>query len=389
MSLLDKSAGDSLTLENWRTAPFSDQSFHRVESLVPAVPVEPAPESWAFDQDSLSIERIAFEDGEERERLVGEVLQATHTRGLVVLRGGRLVAEGYWRGYDGTRPHILFSVTKSVTGALAGILVERGGLDPDSPVTRYIPEVGESAYGDCSVRHVLDMTVSSSFEEDYNNTDGDYVRYRRATLWNPIPPGAPRETLRSFLATMPRAEDAHGEVFRYLSPNSDLLGWILERAAGQSFSDLLSQKIWRPLGAEARAITTVDAEGAPRTAGGLCALVRDLARFGEAMRLGGKVRGQDILPGWWVEDIRSGGDGAPWQKGAMQPLFPAGRYRSKWYQTGSPNGAFCAIGIHGQWLWIDPAHEVVIAKVSTQPDPICDSTDLLLMRAFEAIAESV
>jgi len=380
---------DAVSLDNWRTAPFSDVSFHNVDSLVPVNPVAAARKTWVLDEDSLPIERLAFEDGDGRERLLGEVLESTHTRGLVVLRGGRLVAEGYWRGYDGTRPHILFSVTKSVTGALAGILVERGDLDPDSPVTRYLPEVAESAYGDCSVRHVLDMTVSSSFNENYTDSGTDYIRYRRATLWNPVPPGELRETLRGFLSTLPRAEEAHGEIFRYLSPNSDLLGWILERAAGRPFVELLSDSIWRPLGAEAAAITTVDAEGAPRTAGGLCALPRDLARFGELMRLGGKMHGMDILPAWWVNDIRGGGDSRPWQKGSMHHLLPNGRYRSKWYQTGSSSGAFCAIGIHGQWLWIDPAREVVIAKVSTQPDPICDPTDLLLMRAFDAIAESV
>jgi CubicO group peptidase (beta-lactamase class C family) len=103
------------------------------------------------------------------------------------------------------------------------------------------------------------------------------------------------------------------------------------------------------------------------------------------MRLGGK----DILPSWWVKDIRYGGDSGPWQKGDMVHLFPHGRYRSKWYQTGNPSGAFCGIGIHGQWLWIDPRREVVIAKVSAQEEPVDDDTDMLLILAFEAIAEAV
>jgi len=139
------------------------------------------------------------------------------------------------------------------------------------------------------------------------------------------------------------------------------------------------------MGAEAGAYVTVDSEGSPRTAGGICVLPRDLARFGEMMRLGGK----DILPGWWVEDIRHDGDSGPWKKGDMVDLFPKGRYRSKWYQTGKASGAFCGIGIHGQWLWIDPHREVVIAKVSAQAEPVDDDTDILLILAFEAIAEAV
>ena len=93
--------------------------------------------------------------------------------------------EWYNRHYDGSSSHILFSVSKSLTGAMTGILVEKGLLDPESPVTDYVPEVADSAYGNCTVRHVLDMTVSSSFTEEYVDLSGEYGRYRRATLWEP------------------------------------------------------------------------------------------------------------------------------------------------------------------------------------------------------------
>jgi CubicO group peptidase (beta-lactamase class C family) len=378
-----------VTLANWRQAPFNRQSFHDVGALVPVERIDPAGRASALPPDPHPIDHIQFEDQDGRERTLGEVLESTWTRGLVVLRGGRLVAERYGEGYDGTRPHILFSVSKSVTAALAGVLVDRGELDPDSAVTRYLPEVAASAYGDCSVRHVLDMTVNSSFVEDYNDWSGDYGRYRRATLWNPSEPGVDPGTLHGFLAGMPRAPGPHGEVFRYLSPNTDLLGWVLERAAGRSFAALLSELVWQPIGTEAAAVVTVDREGTARTAGGLCVLPRDLARFGEMMRCDGVAQGHRVLPAWWVSDILEGGDSAPWHRGAMSYLFPAGRYRTQWYQVGNASGAFCAIGIHGQWLWIDLAREVVIAKVSAQPDPTSDAIDLALIRAFDALAAAL
>ena len=84
-----------------------------------------------------------------------------------------------------------------------------------------------------------------------------------------------------------------------------------------------------------------------------------------------------------------GGDSEPWKKGEFYSLLPTGRYRSQWYQTGSVSGAFCAIGIHGQWLWVDPQREVVIAKVSAQAEPVDEDIDFTLIRAFEAIAEAV
>ncbi len=375
----------SVTLANWRTAPYSSQSFQNVDKLIPVSRIEGSDQVWEFATELQSLESLVFEDQQGQERQLAEVLDTTATHGLVVLQGGRLVAERYSQGYDGTTPHILFSVSKSLTGALAGILVDQGALDPEEPVIKYVPEVADAAYGDCTVRHVLDMTVSSSFSEEYLDQSGDYIRYRRATLWDPALPGMDPGTLHGLLATLSRAPEPHGKVFNYLSPNSDFLGWIVERVSGRDFSSLFSTLVWKPMGAEANAYVTVDSEGTPRTAGGICVLLRDLARFGEMMRLGGK----DILPGWWVEDIRHNGDSGPWKKGDMVHLFPKGRYRSQWYQTGNASGAFCGIGIHGQWLWIDPEREVVIAKVSAQEEPVHDDTDLLLVLAFEAIAEAV
>ena len=340
----------TVTLANWRTAPYSTQSFHRVDKIIPVSFINASGRTCGLSTDPQSIDAIVFEDQHGQERQLAEVLGSTATRGLVVLRGGRVVAERYLNGYDGASPHILFSVSKSLTGALTGILVDQGRLDPDSPVARYIPEVSNSAYGDCTVRHVLDMTVSSSFTEAYLDKRGEFARYRRAMLWNPAEPGEDPGTLHDFLASLSPAPEPHGTVFRYLSPNSDLLGWLVERASGQDFANLFSDMIWKPMGAEARAYVTVDALGSPRSAGGICTLPRDLARFGEMMRLGGN----DILPDWWVQDIRGGGDSGPWQKGEFYHMLPTGRYRSQWYQAGNPSGAFCAIGIHGQWLWIDP-----------------------------------
>ena len=278
----------TVTLANWRTAPFSTQSFHRVEEIIPVSLINASGRTCDFSTDSQSIDTIVFEDQHGQERQLAEVLDSTATRGLVVLRGGRVVAERYLHGYDGASPHILFSVSKSLTGALTGILVDQGRLDPDSPVARYIPEVSNSAYGDCTVRHVLDMTVSSSFTEAYLDKKGEFARYRRAMLWNPAEPGEDPGTLHDFLTTLRPAPEPHGAVFRYLSPNSDLLGWLVERASGRDFASLFSDLIWKPMGAEAGAYVTVDTIGSPRTAGGICALPRDLARFGEMMRSGGQ-----------------------------------------------------------------------------------------------------
>jgi CubicO group peptidase (beta-lactamase class C family) len=196
--------------------------------------------------------------------------------------------------------------------------------------------------------------------------------------------------LRSFLVTLRRDESPHGAKFHYVSPNSDLLGWILERAGGAPYARLLSELIWKKLGTEADAHVTIDKQGAARAAGGICIVLRDLARFGEMVRNFGRTGGEQIVPRWWIEDILNNGDQRAWLAQPTAARFlPNGRYRSQWYMIGNASGAHCAVGIHGQWIYIDPAAEMVIAKLSSQPLPLDEGIDYLLLAAFDAIAQSL
>jgi CubicO group peptidase (beta-lactamase class C family) len=172
-----------------------------------------------------------------------------------------------------------------------------------------------------------------------------------------------------------------------MSPISDMLGLVLESAAGERLSDLISHSIWRPMGAESDAYITVDAKGAPRAAGGICVRPRDLARFGQVMCNGGLFNGNQVIPADWIRDTTTHGSYEAWQQGSFSHLLPKGRYRNQWYQTGNPNGAFCAIGIHGQWIYADPANEVVIVKQSSQPDPVDETLDMMLLDLYGRISD--
>lgn len=379
-----------VTLANWRQPPFNRWSFHHVRRILPTAAIHRGSGPvMALGKDPHDVDRVAFHGPDGAEWTVRRMLAETFTDGFVVLQRGKVVAERYVPGQQPETPHIIFSVSKSVTGSVAGALVERGKLDPEAPVTRYIPEAAGSAYGDCTVRHVLDMTVGIDFEELYLDPDSDFARYRVATGWNPVPPGGEALDLRGFLVSLKRDGRPHGQVFHYVSPNSDLLGWVLERASGTPYAALVSEALWRPMGAEFDGYVTLDRLGAPRSAGGVCVALRDLARFGELMRRGGAVEGRQVLPRSWIDDILTGGDPAPWKRGASAGFLPQGRYRTQWYIVGNPHGAFCAIGIHGQWIYVDPAAEVVVAKQSSQPLPVDEPMDLLLLAGFDAIARAL
>lgn len=385
------SPASGTTLANWRQAPWNCWAFHHVPEILPVtrIPHDPARVS-TLPQASRALGEFSFTGPGGVRWTLARMLPETATDGFLVLHKGQVALEWYGNGLSAADPHIVFSVSKSITGILAGILVERGQLDPEAPVSRYVPEAAGSVYGDCTVRHVLDMTVGVAFLEDYHDTTGDFARYRAATGWNPVDNPVLAGDLHGFLVTLRKDGNPHGAKFHYVSPNSDMLGWILERAGGTPYAKLLTDLIWRPLGAEADAQVTVDRAGAARAAGGICVTLRDLARFGDMVRNFGRAGGQQIVPRAWVEDILENGDPKPWLATETAAKFlPSGRYRSQWYIVGNDGGAYCAIGIHGQWIYIDPKADMVIAKLSSQPLPIDEATDRLLLAAFDAIAKAL
>ncbi|MHA6688362.1 serine hydrolase domain-containing protein [Mesorhizobium sp. A556] len=371
---------DAVNLANWRSSPFNRWSFQNAGELVPSARIEAMGEAEqpAKDMSGLLTEKIPT--GET----VAAFMARSDTDALTVMKGGKIVGDWFAPHMSPGAPHIIFSISKSLTAILAGILHGEGKLDLEAPVIAYLPEAAGSAYGDATVRHVLDMVVSIDIEESYLDPDSAYGRYRKATLWNP---GGGSESLKSFLLTLPRLEGPHGDIFRYRSPNSDLLGILVERASGQRVCDLMREKLWLPLGAKGDAFVTVDQEGTARTAGGMSVTPRDLARVGEMMRQGGVADGRRVLPEAWARDTISTGSTQAWQRGEMLPLFPKGRYRNKWYQVG--DGAFCGIGIHGQWLYVDPGSEVVIVKMSSQPEPVNDPLDLAIVAFLQALSGMV
>jgi CubicO group peptidase (beta-lactamase class C family) len=290
-------------------------------------------------------------------------LLARERDSLVVLHGDDVVLEWLDDGICADEPHLVFSVTKSVTGLLAGSLAGAGLLDLGARVVDYVPEVAGSAFGDATLRHLLDMEASFSFVEDYTPGE-DIVAYRHAVGWYPAPADAP--SLMAFLASR-RPDGPHGERFRYLSPGTDLMGWVLARASGLTWAQALSRYVWAPMGAEADAEVTVDREGTPRAAGGLCVVPRDLARLGRLVARGG----DGVVPAWFVDDLMHAGNPETWARGDFAESHPGGRYRSYWYAFDVDPDVVCGIGIHGQLLYVDVPRQVVVVIQSSwaEPDP--------------------
>jgi CubicO group peptidase (beta-lactamase class C family) len=376
-----------VTLSNWRKAPFSAWGFRNVRRLIPTANIAASGRSVPLEMSLEEIGHIGFNGHDGNPTTVSLALRATLTDAFVVLRRGRIAAEWYGHGMSATTAHIVFSVSKSFCGTLGGILADRGLLDPDDRVIDYIPELATSVYAGCTVRHLLDMAVGIAFSEDYDDPKGDVVRYRHAAGWDPLPSGEAPIDLRSFLSQQKPDGAKHGELFHYVSTNTDVLGWVYERACDQPYADILSEYLWAPLGAERDAYITVDAHGAMRAAGGICVTPRDLARFGEMIRRRGIADGQQVVSGAWIDDINEHGDPEAWAASELADLFPQASYRSKWYRIDRAKGVLCALGIHGQWIYIHPEAELVIIRMASEATPLDLDRVRGWRRGFDAIAE--
>lgn len=349
-----------VTLANWRTAPFNRWAFHHVRELIPSADIPHA------------VAGVRKLEGDGMDLELEQFLRETDTDAMAVLRRGRLVFERYANGMSDETPHILMSVSKSMLGVLAHEI----GLDGAARVVDLVPELKGGAYEGASLRHLLDMRAGIVWDENYLATSGPIVEYRRATGWNP---GDGTGDLKSFYQQL-RHSFAHGGPVHYVSPNSDLLGWVIERATGRPYAELMSEHVWRRIGAQYSAYITVDRFGAPRTAGGMCATLRDLARVGQWLI---------EQPTPWFEDIERNGDRAAWEAGTFVAYF-AGlpiRYRSKWYVWEGASPLVFGWGIHGQHLFVDRRNELVIAKLSSQAVPVDVGRMALMLKAVARLRE--
>ncbi|MGI9319249.1 MAG: serine hydrolase domain-containing protein [bacterium] len=372
---------------NWRQYPYSKWAFHHVQELMPTAKIESETrECRAFPQMLQSLQDIQVKSPDGDQCSFTTLLEQNHADALLILHRGKIVAEWHAAYYDTARPHILFSVSKSVTGLLAGILEQQGLVDCEAPVADYLQLPKSCVYRDCTIRHLLDMTVALDFEENYSDQKSEYIKYRIATGWNPVDQTVPGSGLEAFLSGLTKSASEHGQAFLYRSPNTDLLGIILETAGNKPLAALIAQYLWKPMGAESEAYISLDRYGVARAAGGMCITLQDLARIGQLFLDNGRANDKQVISPTWLEDTRNNGDQRAWDKGNYKHKLPNGKYRNQWYQVGDDDGSISARGIHGQLLYINPTRSVVVAKLASQPEPLNDVLTASFFNAFDKIA---
>jgi CubicO group peptidase (beta-lactamase class C family) len=320
----------------------------------------------------------------EAEMTWEESLYANYTDGMLIMHKGQVVYERYFGCLEEDGKHAIMSMTKSITGLLGEILVEEGFLDDTLLVRDVIPEIGDSAFATATVREVMDMTTGVQYSENYSDPNADIWLYSAAASPLPKPEGyeGPNGYWEYLQQVKPEGE--HGAEFHYKTINSDMLGWMISRVTGKAVTDLASERLWRPMGAEQDAYQTVDGKGVPFAGGGVSAGLRDLGRLGMLMLNEGEINGQRLFPAQVVQNIRAGGDQS---KFAGFPTIPNGSYTSQWWVFHNEHGAYAARGVHGQTIYVDPTAEMVLVRLSSFPRAQNGFIDPTSLPAYQAVAE--
>ena len=346
-----------------------------------------APVPLQYDLDETAIDALTFKPIDSKEEMTWKAsLSANYTDGMLILHKGKIVYERYFGCLDETGKHGAMSMTKSLTGLLAEMLVAEGDLDDTALVSSIIPELGDSAFGNATVRQVMDMTTGLAYSEDYSDPNADIWQYSAAA--SPLPKPSDYDGpdgYFEYLQTV-RPEGAHGDAFHYKTINTDALGWIVSRVSGKKVTELLSERIWSRMGAEQDGYMTIDGKGTPFAGGGMSAGLRDLGRVGLLMLNEGEINGQRLFPSQVLASIRSGGSKKAFAKAGYKTL-EGGSYRGMWWLLHNEHGAFAARGVHGQTIYVDPTADMVIVRFASYPTAKNAKIDPTSLPAYQAVAE--
>jgi CubicO group peptidase (beta-lactamase class C family) len=278
-------------------------------------------------------------------------------------------------------------VSKSLTCAAAGSLIAEGLLQPGALVTQYLPELESTGWRGATLQQVLDMTSGTRFSEEYTAPDSDVGKMDCASGWKPAPDAIDASDwptcIWDQIVGLTVAEAAHGSRFAYRSIETDVLAHAMERVTGQRLPEILSERLWQPLGCAEDASITVDRSGYGLACGGISVTLRDLARFGLALLNNGEFNGREVIPTAWCQDIRHGKHGLFNANNYLN--WPEGTYRNQFWIEDSKLGRHYCRGVFGQLVMVAPDTGTMVVKLSSWPDFLDGGLDRATTAGLRAV----
>lgn len=295
--------------------------------------------------------------------------------GYLVIHRGQIVFEKYprMRPFD---KHHWWSVRKALVGTVIAMLEDEGKVDVRRSVENYVPELKDTAWDGIPVIDILNMASGTSGLEvdDPDALTGEISRYYRyeASVGNRPRPGTTPESTYAYVSLLPRHRP-NGEAYEYTTVNTFVLTWLAERVTGKPFAEVVSEKIWRNIGAESDAVLMVSSVGASST---INSTLRDLGRFGLLFTPSWKkVSKQQLVSDTYLKKIQQGGRpeifakagaGKSWMKVLADDPPQHNTYQ---WDFVMPDGDFFKAGHCGQGLYVSPAKDLVVAFFGSGDDP--------------------
>ena len=378
---------DGITGETWQFGPLNRWAYTHIREILPTKNIA---NDSNFVQPIVGLnvakDNLIINLGGKKIKL-SDAMKSQYVDGILVIKNGIAVAELY----DGTltpeHTHLMWSVSKTVTGLTAASVAADGFIDLKKTVADYVPELAKSGWGQDTLRNILDMRDSSNWVEDYDSPESTVRRQDCADglLTGPMCIDTDVIGNYKFLPTVGIDKSREGK-FIYKSGTTDVLAWVLEAATGQRFADLVSERVWKPIGAERSAGITVDVSGFTLASGGMFATLRDTARIGQLILNRGKVGNRQVIPEDWIDDILDQKGDATLPRLSPESINPY--YRSFVWGLGDGQGTVYAAGVHGQFIYVSPSTGVVIAMYSSWPNADGGSPGVGTIAAL-AILESI
>ena len=338
----------------WLNPEINSFTFRETKDVFAFRDVAAPQEAWTLARAEGFAMPRATVDG--REASYDAWADRTFTNAMLVMRDGRIVFEDYRNRMTPATRHIGFSMTKTITAMLIGQALARGEIvSLDDPVSRYVPELANGGYGRATLRNVLEMRSGADIDERYDFGENPSLAGRiheTAIVRN--------EARFADFAVDVGSRSAPGSTFNYATLDTAVLGWVLEKATGQRLETLMEARIWQPMGAEFDGFFLAD--GPPGTGRalngmGFNASLRDFARLGQMMLDRGSANGRQVVPADWLAQMTT-----------MKPTGGARQgYGLQTWQVDDEPGAFSAVGLAGQFIYVHPQSRTVIVKLSYHP----------------------
>ena len=369
--------GERLSLLYRSLQSFKDENlaytFQHTPEIQPTVTIQGSAAPFEFAKE----ENIALADGFQFEGSfypTEPFLQDTKTSALLVIQDDVIRYENYFFGGDEATAFSSNSMGKSFVSALMGFAVADGFIDSvNDPLGKYIPEFAGTDLENIPIKACLQMASGIDFNEDT-----DMNSFSMRTLM-----GTPAmEVIAGY-----GVQEPPFTYRRYLSINTEILGQVIKNATGKGLGEYMEEKLWTRIGSAHDAYWTLN-NGTELANGGLSISLRDYARFARLYLHEGNWNGEQLLPRDWIRDSLA--ISADYSKpGANNDGYNAIGYGYQWWVPEGDQGEFMAIGVYGQFLYVNPEQNVIIVKVNADPDFMAEHYELKHVEFFRAIADGL